>query len=190
MTNPLIASLKAVDNFSQEDIDLFSSRISKLSLKKGEDFLKEGQVCKHIAFVEKGLAMHYQTIDGEEAARDFTAEGGWVTYIKSFSTQSISDMGIRVLEDTDLQCLSYHTLLELFELQPKFVAVRNFYMEKSYFDIVQHSTNLATLDAKNRYYKMMKEKPDIINRVPQYYIASYLGIKPQSLSRIRKESIR
>jgi hypothetical protein len=67
------------------------------------------------------------------------------------------------------------------------LALKTYYVEQSLMDKAQHSANLATLDARDRYYKFMREKPHLINRIPQYYIAAYLGIKPQSLSRIRKE---
>ncbi len=187
MYNQLIAGLRMIDHFSDEDIELFTSRLEMITLAKGEHFLEEGQINGSIAFIEKGLAMHYQNINGEEVARDFTTENNWLAYLKSFSNQSVGDMGIKVLEDSSLICLSHTNLMELFVLQPKFVAVKNFYVEKSFVDIVQHNANLTSLDAKQRYYALMKEKPEIIHRVPQYYIASYLGIKPQSLSRIRKE---
>ena len=188
MNDKLIESLRQVDQFTDTEIDLFKSKLVTIRLSKGEHFLEEGQVNNHIGFIEKGLAMHYQMIGGNEVARDFTIENNWLTYLKSFTNQSVSDMGIKALEDTDLICLTHSGLAELFVAQPKFIAVKNFYIEKSFVDIVQHNANLAMLDAKQRYYKLMKEKPEIISRVSQYYIASYLGIKPQSLSRIRKEA--
>lgn len=188
MNPKLIESLRNVDQFTDAEMDLFKSKLVPIKLAKGDHFLEEGQVNKHLAFIEKGLAMHYQMADGEEVARDFTTENNWLTYLKSFTNQSVSDMAIKALEDTDLVCLTYTGLTELFAAQPRFIAVKNFYIEKSFVDIVQHNANLAMLDAKQRYYKLMKEKPEIINRVSQYYIASYLGIKPQSLSRIRKEA--
>lgn len=188
MNKKLIENLLSVDQFTDAEIDLFNSKLVLVRLAKGDHFLKEGQINKYLGFIEKGLAMHYQMADGEEVARDFTTENNWLTYLKSFTNQLVSDMSIKVLEDTDLVCLSYTGLAELFAVQPKFIAVKNFYIEKSFVDIVEHNANLAMLDAKQRYYKLMKEKPEIISRVPQYYIASYLGIKPQSLSRIRKET--
>jgi CRP/FNR family transcriptional regulator, anaerobic regulatory protein len=189
MYSQLISDLRMIDNFSDEEIDLFTSRLETITISKGEHFLEEGQINRSIAFIEKGLAMYYQIVNGEEVARDFAIEQNWLAYLKSFTNQSVADMNIKVLEDSTLICISYTNLMELFALQPKFVAAKNFYIEKSFVDIVQHNSNLTSLDAKQRYYALMKEKPEIIHRVPQYYIASYLGIKPQSLSRIRKEAI-
>lgn len=184
----LVASLRAVGQFSDEEIDLFMSKLQPMSLAKGDHLLHEGQVSKTIGFLETGLVMYYQLMEGEEVARDFIIENNWVTYLKSFTNQSVSDMNIKALEDCTLLTLSFTDMMEVFTKYPKFIAVKNFYVEKSFVDIVQHSANLAMLDAKQRYYKLMEEKPELINRVPQYYIASYLGIKPQSLSRIRKDA--
>jgi len=75
----------------------------------------------------------------------------------------------------------------LFLLSSRWLVFKNHLVENVFFNITEHNADLATLDAKERYYKFMREKPDLINRVPQYYIAAYLGITPQSLSRIRKE---
>jgi len=185
----IVNSLRAVGHFTEAEIDQFMARLVPVKLAKGEHFLEIGQISRNVAFIQRGLAMHYQLVNGEEMARDFTTENNWLTYLKSFTNQSVSDMGIKVLEDTEMVVLSFGALNELFALQPKFITVKNFYVERSFVDIVQHSANLAMLDAKARYYKLMTEKPEIISRVPQYYIASYLGIKPQSLSRIRKEAL-
>jgi CRP-like cAMP-binding protein len=91
-----------------------------------------------------------------------------------------------MLEDSTIHCISFSNLQQLFNKHPKFLALKTYYVEQSMMDMAQHSADLAMLDARERYYKFMKEKPQLINRVPQYYIAAYLGIKPQSLSRIRK----
>lgn len=188
MEDKLLGSLQAVEHFSADEMALFMSKMERRVLAKGDHFLEEGQVSKEIGFIIKGLAMHYQVLEGNEVARDFTTENNWLAYLKSFTQQSVSDMGIKMLEDTELLCISYSSLGELFAIQPRFLAVKNFYVEKSFVDIVEHNANLTVLDAKQRYYKLMKEKPELIHRVPQYYIASYLGIQPQSLSRIRKEA--
>jgi len=186
MKDRLIDEIKTIVNISEEDIMLFMDSLNEVYIKKGEHFLTEGQVCRHIGYVKKGLLMYYKITDGNEVPCDFTAENGWVTYLKSFSTNSPSDMSIKALEDTCLLTLSNTRMGELFEVQPKFLALKSYYTERYFISNTQHAANLATLAAKDRYYKFMKENPDLINRVPQYLIAAYLGIRPQSLSRIRK----
>jgi CRP-like cAMP-binding protein len=131
--------------------------------------------------------MHYKTHDGTETPCDFTAENQWLGVLKSFTSREPADTAIRALEDTSLLKLSAANMQQMFQLQPKLMALKNYYTELFFIRTIQHTSNLAMLSAKERYYKFMREKPDLVNRVSQYYIAAYLGIKPQSLSRIRKE---
>lgn len=187
MLSNLKVGMKNAGNFSDADFNLLISKMTLKKFKKGEHFLEEGKINRHIGYVEEGLAMYYRVINAEEIPVDFGIENNWLAYLSSFNNQSISDMNIKMLEDSMVHCISFSDLQELFISQPKLIALKTYHVEQSLMDIARHSANLAMLDAKQRYYKFMKEKPFLIERVPQYYIAAYLGIKPQSLSRIRKE---
>lgn len=179
--------IKLAGHFTEEEIEAFVGKIEVLYLAKGEYFLKEGEVSHHIAFVERGIAMHYRAYDGVEVPCDFTVENQWLAYMKSFSNRIPADMNIKALEDTVLFGFSALRLEELFKEYPTFLSLRNFYVEQSFQEMASRSADLTTLDAAQRYYKLMKARPDLIHRVPQYYLAAYLGMKPQSLSRIRKD---
>jgi CRP/FNR family transcriptional regulator, anaerobic regulatory protein len=183
----LINKILLVDKFSNEDIDLFSGYLTEDTIAKNEHFLNFGEISRHVAFIGTGLAMHYKLHDGMEIPIDFTPENEWLAYLTSFSQGTPSDMGIKALEDMRILRLSSTHMQLLFQAQPKFIALKSFYTEISFMSNAQHGADLAMLNGKQRYYKFIKEKPHLINRIPQYYIAAYLGIKPQSLSRIRKE---
>jgi CRP-like cAMP-binding protein len=187
MINKLIAEIKKIDSFSDEEIGVFFGFLDDGFIAKGDHFLKLGEVSHYVAYIVSGLAMHYKIADGVEIPIDFTTEGAWMAYLRSFTGRIPSDTGIKVLEDTHVLKLSATKMQELFQLEPKFMALRNFYTEMAFMSHSQHSADLTMLDGKERYRKFVDEKPDLLNRVPQYYIAAYLGIKPQSLSRIRKE---
>ncbi len=187
MIDKLIGEIKKIDTFSDEDIDLFFGYMTEDFMAKGDHFLKFGEVSHYVAYITSGLAMHYKMYDGIEIPIDFTQQGEWLAYLKSFTNGSPADTAIKALEDTRILALSATKMQELFQLQPKFMALKNFYTELSFMNTAQHTADLAMLDGKQRYYKFMQEKADLLNRVPQYYIAAYLGIKPQSLSRLRKE---
>jgi CRP/FNR family transcriptional regulator, anaerobic regulatory protein len=186
MMDHLVAEIKTIADFSEKDIRIFIDALEECFVSKGDHFLQAGQVSKHIGYIRSGLMMHYKIVDGTEIPADFTMEHNWVAYLKSFTTTTASDMSIKALEDTYLLTLSNVRLAELFQIQPKFIAIKNYYTERSFFRIIEHTSNLATLSAKQRYYKFMQDYPQLINRVPQYLIAAFLGIKPQSLSRLRK----
>jgi CRP-like cAMP-binding protein len=190
MINTLTAEIKKIADFSDDEIDQFFSFLEEDFIPKGEHFLKFGQVSRYVAYITSGLVMHYQLSDGVETPIDFAIQGEWLAYDKSFASGEPADLAIKALEDTRILKLSSTKMQELFRRQPKFTAMKNFYTELSLVNNTQHSENLAMLDSKDRYYKFMREKPDLFHRVPQYYIAAYLGIKSQSLSRIRKEMSR
>ena len=187
MLDLLISKIQLVEKFSQEDIDLAAEYLKEDFIAKNDHFLNFGEISRHLAFIGTGLAMHYRLHEGLEIPVDFTPEGEWVAYLSSFSQGTPSDMGIKALEDMHILKLSATDMQKLFQAQPKFMVLKNFYTETSFMSNAQHGADLAMLDGKQRYNKFMKEKPHLVNRIPQYYIAAYLGIKPQSLSRIRKE---
>jgi CRP-like cAMP-binding protein len=187
MTAKLTAEIKRIGDFSNADIDLFFSFLKESFLPRGDYFLQEGQVSRYLAYTLSGLTMHFKMADGVEIPCDFTAEGQWLGYLKSFASGRPADMAIKALEDTHLLKLSAADMQQLFHMQPKFMALKNYYTELSFISNTQHSADLAMLNATQRYSKFRSERPDLVNRVPQYAIAAYLGIKPQSLSRIRKE---
>jgi CRP/FNR family transcriptional regulator, anaerobic regulatory protein len=188
MLEALISQLNALVHFSDDELDRLKDMLEKVSLKKGDHFLKIGQVCRYMAYVESGLMMHYHLHDGIEIPVDFQGEGEWVSYLKSLMSGTASDMGIKTLEDVTLFRLSADNLNWLVEMEPaKVMKIKNYYTEQSFFKNTQHSADMAMLNAKQRYQKFVRENAALHNRIPQYYIAAYLGIKPQSLSRIRKE---
>ncbi len=186
MIDKLITEIRTIADFSAADIELFLGSFTEKVMDKGDHFLMEGQVSKHLGYIKNGLTMHYRIVDGIEIPVDFALENEWVAYLKSFTTGTVSDMSIKALEPTHLLTMSSAAMDALFTKQPKFVALRSYYTERSFIRQIEHAANLATLNAKQRYYQFMKDHPALINRVPQYYIAAYLGIKPQSLSRLRK----
>lgn len=186
MLEILIEKIKTIDSFTEDEINFFVSKLNKHFIPKGGYFLKEGQISKHLGFVVSGIGMHYRHHEGLEIPCDFTVEYEWLGYLNSFTNQIISDMNIKVLEDTHLLTLSFEDFESIYRLQPKFIMLKNYYTELSFISNTNHTADLVMLNAKQRYFKFIKEKPELNNRVPQYYIAAYLGIKPQSLSRIRR----
>ena len=187
MNERLIHQLQKIDNFSDEEIDMLQSKLIDKFIRKGDHFLHLGQVSRHVAFIDTGLMMHYGLHDGVEIPCNFSLEGDWMGSLKSFTTGSPTDVAIKALEDTWIREISDDHLQQLFLSSPRWLLFKNHLVQLVFFNITQHNADLAMLNAKARYYKFMREKPELINRIPQYYIAAYLGIKPQSLSRIRKE---
>jgi CRP/FNR family transcriptional regulator, anaerobic regulatory protein len=183
----LLNQIKSIGNFSDEDIELFFSFLEESFIAKGDHFLNEGQVSHYVAYITSGLTMHYEVHEGIEIPRGFSTENQWLGALKNFGNGEPADSAIKALEDTWLLRISATNLQKAFQLQPKLIALKDYYTELSFIRNMQHASNLAMFNAKQRYHKFIHERPGLINRVPQYYIAAYLGIKPQSLSRLRSE---
>ena len=186
MTDRLIHELKKIEDFPQEELDNLCGCLVKKFIAKGEHFLNPGQISRHIAFIDSGLLMHYSLRDGIEIPCNFSVEGDWTGSLRSFESGLPTEIAIRALEDTWLREISAEQIQKLFRLSPRWLQFKNHLVQQVFFNITQHNADLTGLSAKERYYKFMQEKPELFNRIPQYYIAAYLGITPQSLSRIRK----
>jgi CRP-like cAMP-binding protein len=186
MLDILIKKIRSIDNFSQNEIDFFVDKLEPLTVAKGDHVLKEGQVCRHLGFIESGIVMYYRVYDGVEIPTDFAVEAEWMGSLNSFTNKTPADLSIKALEDTRILRLSAVNFEKIYQLQPRFIKLKDYYTELSFISHTRHTADLAMLNAKQRYEKFVKDKKDLINRVPQYYIAAYLGIKPQSLSRLRK----
>jgi len=186
MVDQLIDGLQKIDNFSDEEIDSLQGYLASKFIPKGDHFLNLGQVSRHIAFIESGLMMHYSLHDGIEIPCNFSSEGTWMGSLKSLTSGSPTEVAIKALEDTWIQEISGEHVQQLINSSPRWLLFKNHLVQLVFFTITQHNADLAMLDARERYYKFMRENPGLVNRVPQFYIAAYLGITPQSLSRIRK----
>ena len=187
MADTLTIYFKSLGGLSDEVIKTIADTFAPVVLKKDEFFVKEGQVCKKLGFVESGLLMYYKTAaDGQEMVSDFAAEGNWVSQYQSFVNQQPSPLFIRAIEHCSVQAISLENLTRLYALLPGFESMAKQLVEKVFMGMINQQLAMQHLRAEERYDKMCALYPAIIQRVPQYYIASYLGIAPPSLSRIRK----
>ena len=154
---------------------------------KGEHYLQLADRPTGLGYVEQGGFMYYTIDDGVEKAIDFSFEDSWVTDLVSLNDDTDSDMAIVAVEDSLVLQLDAKDIIMLADKYPIIHKVKNFYVEQSFAKVSKHDQRMITMNAKQRYVDLQHNNPDIINKVAQYYVASYLGIAPQSLSRIRKE---
>ena len=174
--------IKLEDNEWSSLIDI----IEVMSIRKNEFFLSKNQICDSIAYLNKGTLIYYQTLDnGNDITTDFAFEGDWVTNNHSRLNNIPSHLNIKAIENSDLLVIKQKDLLDLYDRIPKLEKLGRLLMEHAYVKLVQLSIDLQTLSATDRYLKLLGDYPEIINRVPLYHIANYLGIATKSLSRIR-----
>ena len=187
MPLPVLRLLLQYGALSEQETAVIANRFTTLPVKKDEHILKEGQVCKFLGFIESGLMMYYKVAeDGQEIVCDFAKENEWVTQYQSFTSKTPSPLFIKALEPSIIYTITSRHLDELYTEIKGFGNIARQLIEKALMDMIKRSVEFQNLRAEERYEKMLSEYPSIVQRVPQYYVASFLGIAPPSLSRIRK----
>jgi CRP-like cAMP-binding protein len=153
---------------------------------KGDLLFQEGQVCRHVSFVNKGLFCFYINADGKQMVNMFVRQGEYISDYPSFVQCKPGTSCLEAIEDAEVIQLSYETVQEAYATIPAFQKFGRLMAEYLIIIIDEHSKLIYTHTPEERYRKMMRESNDLLQRVPQYLIASYIGITPEALSRIRK----
>ena len=170
---------------SDELITTLSENLVVKSYNKGTILLNEGDLSNECYLILKGCVRSYLIKDGEEKTVEFYTEEQPVSPV-NFGTNLPSEYYLECLEDT-IACVSNpQQESEMFQQFPQIESASRVMMEEIMANYQTSFADFRTTSAEGRYLKLIKERPDLIQRVPQYQLASYLGIKPESLSRIRK----
>jgi CRP-like cAMP-binding protein len=186
MIDNLLYSIQHIIALSTAEQDIVRSLFKAKHYKKGDFFLADGQVCKHAGFITKGLIRYYINHDGEEKTYEFGQENNFVCNYESFLPQTPSTKIIQALEDCEMLQISYTDLQQFYQSVQGGERFGRLVIEQVFIGLLQALGSLYTDTPENRYKRLLKEHPDLLQRVSQYHIASYVGVKPQSLSRIRK----
>jgi CRP/FNR family transcriptional regulator, anaerobic regulatory protein len=190
MYEQIIKQISNLINLDSNEIACFTNKLSIKKIKKKEFLLREGDVCKHIYFINSGCLRYFYVIEGVENTGQFFFENGWYTDFHSFLTGKSTNQNVEALEDCELLLISKKDLQQLFLEVPKFEKFGRIMAENAFLGVRSKNEMLINQTAEERYLTLMKERPKVFERIPQHYIASYLGIKPPSLSRIRKRLAR
>jgi len=186
MKNSLLHSLENIITLSTTEKEIVMSLFKEKTYKKGDLFLAEGQTCKQVGFITKGVLRYYINHDGVDKTYDFGQENNFVCNYESFLPQTPSTKIIQALEDCELLQISFTDLQIFYQSVKGAERFGRIVIEQVFVQLLQALSSLYTDTPENRYKKLSKEHPDLLQRVSQYHIASYVGVKPQSLSRIRK----
>lgn len=173
-------------NVSEEEWKLHRDVLSRRFLKKGEFLLREGEICDAVSFINKGSFRVSSNVNDREVTHFFFFEGEYATDYESFLTRTPTRENIQAMEDSEVMNLNYANMQVLYEKIPAWQKYGRLMGEYVFLMASGRVKELFYYTPEELYLKLMKERPYIIERVPQHYIASYLGIQPESLSRIRK----
>lgn len=164
----------------------FRDKLRVKKLKKKEILLQEGSICQDAYFINKGILRYFYNIEGEEITGQFFFENNWYTDYESYLREIPSKQTIQALEETEILILAKKDLEHLFLEIPKFEKFGRIMAENAFLGLRMRTEMLTNQNPEQRYIQLLQERPKIVERVAQHYIASYLGIRPPSLSRIRK----
>jgi len=186
MINSLLNSIQNLITLSPKEIGTVKSLFKEKHYKKGDFFLEEGRICKHVGFVAKGLMRFYINHDGEEKTYGFSKENDYVCNYESFLPQKPSTKIIQALEDSLLFVISYDDLQILYRSVSEGERFGRIAIEAVFIQMLKDLSSFYTETPQLRYDRFLRNHPDLQQRISQYHIASFVGVKPQSLSRIRK----
>jgi len=186
MIDSLLSNIQSLITISPEEKEIISSLFREKIYKKGDFFLADGQTCKHVGFVAKGLMRYYINHDGEEKTYAFSQENQYVSNYESFLPQMPSSKIIQALEDSHVFVISYSDLQILYAKVREGERYGRIAVEAVFLQMLIDINSFYTETPEVRYEGFIKNHPDLQQRISQYHIASFVGVKPQSLSRIRK----
>ena len=180
---------KYIDLTSEEEI-LLLSKINIRTYLKNQYIVQQGDVCKSVNFIISGCTKtFYMDTEGQEHIVMFSIEDWWTSDLGSFITQKPADFNVQCIENTQLIQFSYDNLEELYIEIPKFERLFRKIIERAFVASQKRIVRNFSLDAKERYKIFKTTYPRIDQRVPQYMIASYLGITKEFLSKIKSQLI-
>jgi CRP-like cAMP-binding protein len=171
---------------SPEEWQWLSDKMSVVHVAKGEYLFREGQVCRHVSFINKGLLCFYVNIEGKKSVNTFIGAGQYISDYPSFLQGKPGNTYLEAIEDSEALILSYDAVQEAYCSIPTFQKFGRLMAEYLIIMMDDHSRMIYNKTPEERYRQMLNESSDLIQRVPQYLIASYIGITPEALSRIRK----
>ena len=186
MEQKLLKYFQRIMPLTQEEAEAIVETMTIKQYKKGTVLLKEGEISTEAYFVLEGCVRLYYLVDGEEKTSNFFTEEQWVLSIQSFRQSAPSNHFLDCCTDSSLVVGNRDKEEYLYKRFPKLETVSRMVMEKVFVEQQERMSSYATDTPEQRYIKLLKARPELFQKIPQYQITSYVGVKPESLSRIRK----
>lgn len=173
-----------------DDFDAIRGKLTYKKLDRKGFFLEQGQVCRQLGLITKGYVRLYYLVDGVEITKDFNFEnficGSWA----SFSLQQPSRFNIVAMEDLDVYTIGRTDLYELLDKYPAIEKMARMQIEKMFIRKEMREASFLLDNAEQRYHRLLEEEPQMVRRVPLKYLASYLGLSAETLSRVRNNALK
>ncbi|HEY1165965.1 MAG TPA: Crp/Fnr family transcriptional regulator [Chitinophaga sp.] len=188
ITAPLIKYFKNYFPLTAKEKEALTLRFTERNIKRRGFILQQGDICKHFTFVVSGCFKLYATDNtGKEHNLVFAAENDWITDLASFYSEKPSAVYIEAVEPSVILQIKHKDLLDLYINYHKFDRNFRIIIEQKYIELQNRVLQNISVTAEERYRNFLLQHPQLANRLPGTQIASYLGITPEFLSKIRKD---
>jgi len=185
-TELLLNTLQKHISLTKEEEGLICESIRPRTVKKNQFLVHEGAVQRCTNFVNKGcLRTYFIDSDGQEHIVQFAFEGWWISDLQSFLMQVPATFNVQAVEDTDLLELPYESLEMLYEKVPKMERYFRIITQRAFITFQQRIVQKISMSAEDRYLAFLAKYPGIELRMPQRFIASYLGVSAEFISKIK-----
>ena len=159
-------------------------------IKKGEHLLKDGDICKHIYFIYKGSFRFLYLKENEEVTTGLFTEGTCMTNMKSLTTLQPSNIFIQTLEDAVIVKMEKNSLIQLYKEAAELEGIGRVILEHMLADDTEWKEMYTIFNHEERYRFLIKKAPQLVQKIPLQYIASFLGMRRETLSRIRARATK
>ena len=184
---PVIEHFSNYLSLSDSEIFALESKLTEKKVKRRQFILQEGDVCKHSTFVVNGCFKMYKVDDkGQEHNLQFAIEDGWISDLGSFHSNEPSELYIEALEQSTILQITKPDLIYLYIHYPNFDRIFRVLIENAFINLQKRVLQNISFTAEERYLDFLKKYPNLFNRISNVQIASYIGITPEFLSKIRK----
>jgi len=184
----VVKTIRQLAEINEADREIYEKCFQVREIKKGGFFVKEGQVCRYMGLIESGLMRNYIVQDGTERTFDFISEMGFLSNYESFVSQRPSVTNIQALENTIIHVASFEDFEYIYQHTRSGDRIGRLVLGRAFTKVCNELNSFYTDSAEQRYKKFIATYPKIQQRVSQYHIASFVGVNPPSLSRIRKRT--
>lgn len=182
----LINKFNSYTSLSQADLDFVTQFYQRKEIGKGELIFQPGQYIRHWHFVDEGCFCFYTLKDGKEKVMEFFTEGDFFTDIYAYLQESPSNVFAKATEDSVIYSATKADVQKSFDHSHQIERIGRLTMQETVLKTYRRIAHLNNLSNEKRYLRLLEKRPTLFQRVPQYLIASYLGLTPVGLSKIRK----
>lgn len=184
---PLVKHFANYSPLNEQEIDELKARLTERIVRRRQFILQEGEVCKHYTFVVEGCFKMYKVDKkGEEHNLQFAVEDGWIADIGSFHSEKPSELHIEALEQSTILQIAKPDLIYFYTNFPEFDRNFRVLVENAFIKLQKRVLHNIGSTAEERYLDFLKTYPHLINRISNVQIASFIGVTPEFLSKIRK----